>query len=115
MIHLTIQLPLVFTNILNRQGKIITSTQEILPLAALPLHIVVLYAMASPPLLKKCISNWNTVSKALQLDLLILTCHELKSKLTKYLRELKTITTHFYVYYLFNPIFTYSSMFVMQY
>ena len=39
-------------------------------------------------IVKKCISNWNTVSKALQLDLLTLTRHELKSKLTKYLREL---------------------------
>ena len=39
-------------------------------------------------IVKKCISNWNTVSKSLQLDLLTLTRRELKSKLTKFLREL---------------------------
>ena len=35
----------------------------------------------------KCISNWNGVSKILQLDLLTLTRHQLKTKLTKHLIE----------------------------
>ena len=35
----------------------------------------------------QCISDWNDISKSLQLDLLTLSRYELKSKLTKHLRE----------------------------
>ena len=39
-------------------------------------------------IINTCISNWNAISKSLKMDLLTLTRYQLKSKLTKYLKEL---------------------------